>query len=415
MTGNMPQWILYLFCFEILCFSGGQRFDVEYQIPTLSIWLVTCFIAYLNRERDYKIEEWLVGVAFTLFLMGWMLLSTVVVNNFSDFFFLSYLLFPLGMVISLYSFDFYKVRDCLLRLLSLIMVISIMVHIGYNLEIIPGELEGDAEKPLTMSLYFFNVGWGVLIENTLTRFSSIYWEPGQCQIVIMYVLVLFTDDIQKHIYDIVYLLKKYGILLLSILLTGSTTGYIVFALYVSSLLLFNGNMLNQKKILPLFLSALLSIGIFAFFYLSDVVQSKLELSESISDENSYAIRMADNIACFTVAMEHPVFGLGVNSAELNAELDSYGNTTASNGWLFSAAQMGFVYIIVMIIAMYLNIRKMNFGMLAVVPLLILILSQANEYATFLPIMWIYCCSFGTYHNDIDEEQYPDIEITRNDS
>jgi hypothetical protein len=394
----MPNWILYLFCFEILCFSGGQRFDVENQIPTLLIWLVTCFTAFLKSEREYKIEEWLIGVIPMLFLMVWMLISTVVVNIFSDFFFLSYLLFPVGMIISLYSFDFYKVRDCLLRLLSLIMLISIIVHIGYNLEIIPAELEGDADKTLEMSLFFFNVGWGDFENIPLTRFSSIYWEPGQCQIVIMYVLVLFTDDIQKHIYDIGYLMKRYGILLLSILLTGSTTGYIVFALFVSGLLLFNANMLNQRRILPLFLSAILAIGIFSFFYLSDVVQSKLELSESLNDENSYAIRMADNIACFTVAVENPVFGMGVNSAELNAELEGYGNTTASNGWLFSAAQMGFVYIIVMIVAMYMNIRKMNFGILTVVPLIILILSQANEYATYFPITWMYCCPFGTYQN-----------------
>lgn len=394
----MPKWILYLFCFEILCFSGGQRFDVENQIPTLLIWLVTCFIAFLNSEREYRIEEWFVGVIPVLFLMVWMLISTVVVNIFSDFFFLSYLLYPLGMVISLYSFDFYKVRDCLLRLLSLIMIVSIIVHIGYNLEIIPAELEGDADKTLAMSLYYFNVGWGNFENIPLTRFSSIYWEPGQCQIVIMYVLVLFSDDIQNHIYDIAYLLKKYSILLLSILLTGSTTGYIVFALFVSGLLLFNGNMLNQRRILPLFLSAILAIGIFSFFYLSDVVQSKLELSESLNDENSYAVRMADNFACFSVAIENPVFGLGVNSAELNAELEAYGNTTASNGWLFSAAQMGFVYIIVMIVAMYMNIRRMNFGILTIVPLIILILSQANEYATYLPIAWMYCCPFGTYQD-----------------
>lgn len=379
---------------------------MENQIPTLLIWLVTCFTAFLNSEKEFRIDEWLIGVIPVLFLMGWMLFSTVVINIFSDFFFLSYLLFPVGMVISLYSFDFYKVRDCLLRLLSLIMLVSIIVHIGYNLEIIPAELDGDADKTLAMSLYFFNVGWGSFENIPLTRFSSIYWEPGQCQIVIMYVLVLFSDDIQNHIYDIAYLLKKYGILLLSILLTGSTTGYIVFALFVSGLLLFNGNMLNQRRILPIFLSAILAIGVFTFFYLSDVVQSKLELSESLSDENSYAIRMADNIACFTVAIEHPVFGMGVNSAELNAELETYGNTTASNGWLFSAAQMGFVYIIVMFVAMCMNLRKMNFGILTIVPLIILILSQANEYATYLPITWIYCCPFGTYQkNSIDEEQY----------
>ena len=395
----MQNWILYIFCFEILCFSGGQRFDVENQIPTLLIWLVTCFTAFLNSEIEYRIEEWFVGVIPVLFLMVWMLISTVVVNIFSDFFFLSYLLYPMGIVISLYCFDFYKVRDCLLRLLSLIMLVSIIVHIGYNLEIIPAELDGDADKTLAMSLYFFNVGWGSFENIPLTRFSSIYWEPGQGQIVIMYVLVLFSDDIQNHIYDIAYLLKKYGILLLSILLTGSTTGYIVFALFVSGLLLFNGNMLNQRRILPIFLSAILAIGIFSFFYLSDVVQAKLELSESLNDDNSYAIRMADNLACFTVAIDNPIFGMGINSVELNAELEAYGNTTASNGWLFSAAQMGFVYIIVMFIAMYMNIRKMNFGILTIVPLIILILSQANEYATYFPITWMYCCPFGTYQNE----------------
>lgn len=401
----MPNWVLYLFCLEILCFSGGQRFDVENQIPTLLIWLATCVVAFLNSEKEYRIEEWLVGVIPVLFMMGWMLISTVVVNIFSDFFFLSYLLFPVGAIISLYSFDFYKVRDCLLKLLSLIMVVSIVVHIGYNLEIISAESEGDADMTLEMALYFFNVGWGDFENIPLTRFSSIYWEPGQCQIVIMYVLVLFADDIQEHIYDILYLLKKYGILLLSILLTGSTTGYIVFALYVSGLLMFNVNMLSQRRILPLFLSAILAIGIFSFFYLSDVVQSKLELSESLSDNNSYAIRLADNLACFTVAVENPIFGLGVNSVELNAELEAYGNSTASNGWLFSAAQMGFVYIIVMFVAMYMNIRKMNFGILTIVPLIILILSQANEYATYFPITWMYCCPFGTYQkSSIDEEQ-----------
>ena len=55
------------------------------------------------------------------------------------------------------------------------MVVSILVHIGYNLEIIPAELEGDAEKPLTMSLYFFNVGWGSFESIPLTRYISFFY------------------------------------------------------------------------------------------------------------------------------------------------------------------------------------------------------------------------------------------------
>lgn len=368
-------------------------------MPILIVWLLTCSGIYFMKEFEYDWENWLKGSCFVLLLMGWTLLSTIVFNQLSDFSFLSYILFPLGMIIALPCFDFYSIRECLLKLLSGLMVISIVVHIGYNLEIFSAELIDGEENVIAMSLYFFNVGWGSLDFISFTRFSSIYWEPGQCQIVIMYVLVLFSDDIQKHIYDIVYLLKKYGILLFAILFTGSTTGYIVFALFISSLLLFNGDVLSQRRIMPIFISAILAAGVFAFFYYSDVVQSKLELSESLNDENSFAIRMADNIACFTVAIEHPIFGLGVSSYELNAELATYGNTTASNGWFYSAAQMGFVYIVIMFVAMYLNIRRMNFKLLAGIPLLILILSQANEYATFFPLMWLYCCPFGCY----DEE------------
>lgn len=395
----MQNWVLYVFCFEILCFSGGQRFYVENNMPILIVWLLTCSGIYFMKEFEYDWENWLKGSCFVLLLMGWTLLSTIVFNQLSDFSFLSYILFPLGMIIALPCFDFYSIRECLLKLLSGLMVISIVVHIGYNLEIFSAELIDGEENVIAMSLYFFNVGWGSLDFISFTRFSSIYWEPGQCQIVIMYVLVLFSDDIQKHIYDIVYLLKKYGILLFAILFTGSTTGYIVFALFISSLLLFNGDVLSQRRIMPIFISAILAAGVFAFFYYSDVVQSKLELSESLNDENSFAIRMADNIACFTVAIEHPIFGMGVNSAELNAELSTYGNTTASNGWLYSAAQMGFVYIAIMFVAMYVNLRRMNFRLLTGIPLLILILSQANEYATFFPLMWLYCCPFGSY----DEE------------
>ncbi len=394
----MQNWILYVFCLEILCFSGGQRFYVEHNLTFLLIWIVTCVAVFIKKEYDYgtDIVEWFHGACPIILLICWTLLSTIVVNQVVDFSFLSYIIFPLGMILALSYFDFYQLRQCLLKLLSYLLGVSILVHIGYNIDLVSAELIDDGEKVIAMSLYFFNVGWGEIESVSITRFSSIYWEPGQCQIVIMYVLVLFSDDIQNHIYDILYLLKKYGVLLIAILLTGSTTGYIVFALFISGLLLFNMSLLSQKRIMPFFIAVILSFCILSLFYFSDVVQSKFAQGESISDDNSFAIRMADNISCLTVAIENPFFGLGVNSEALNAELSSYGNTTGSNGWLFSAAQMGFVYIIIMFFAMYVNIKLMNFRLLTGIPLLILIFSQANEYATFFPLMWLFCCPYGSY-------------------
>ena len=65
----MQNWILYIFCFEILCFSGGQRFYVENNMPILIVWLLTCSGIYFMKEFEYDWENWLKGSCFVLLLI----------------------------------------------------------------------------------------------------------------------------------------------------------------------------------------------------------------------------------------------------------------------------------------------------------------------------------------------------------
>ena len=86
-------------------------------------------------------------------------------------------------------FDFENFRFKLLKYLAYLSFISIIVQVwhdyfglGSTFVNIPGN-DGWA-----MSLYFFNTEWG---EN---RLASIFWEPGQYQIVLIFVMGLFYKE-----------------------------------------------------------------------------------------------------------------------------------------------------------------------------------------------------------------------------
>lgn len=389
----MNSFWLYIFCLEILCFSGGLRFIAIPQV-TLVVWGITSGVLFYKGIIINK--RWFSESIIIWLLMIWVLLSTLVVNEKNDNTFLKYIIFPMGMALAHSCLDFYKFRNALLKTANILLLISIIVHVGYNLDIIPSQEIIINDKPRIMSLYLFNVKWdiGSSVMFPITRFSSIYWEPGQCQIVIMYIIVLFSDVIKNKFHDFRFLLKHFGVLFLSIILTGSTTGYIVMALYIIAISFINNNKktIVRQNVLY-FIFAICSVYA---FWTTDVVQGKLEQSDTKIEATSLSIRMADNVACFNVTIQNPIFGLGVNSKELNRRLLQEGDTTSSNGWLFSSAQLGFVYLILLFTSMYIQIRKMQLCIPPFMLLIILIISQANEAATYFPYMWLYGCPYGSY-------------------
>ena len=246
-----------------------------------------------------------------------------------------------------------------------------------------------------MCCYFFNVDWG---EN---RLSSIYWEPGQFQIVIMFVLCLFIDEL-RDFSRLRQNIRKFGILILAMFMTFSTTGYLSLGLLFFVVILFST--LNKKYKLLIPFSLIVSCVIAMFIWNTSVVQEKLAQSEDRSEETSYAIRMADNLALLEIAKSSPVFGEGMETRTFEVLSLKYGNRTSSNGWLWTAASNGFPYLIFMLICIYMGIRRMNLGIPNIVILGLLLLSQANEYATFFPYIFIYIFKFRDYKKLVYENK-----------
>ena len=285
-------------------------------------------------------------------------------------------------------------RNRLLHCANVILGISLVVHFLHSFGIIGASpYHFKTGEDYVMSLLIFHTEWGEISTpiGRIYRFSSVFWEAGQAQIVVFFILMLFTDDLKKHLFNLIYILKKYGILIVAILLTGSTTGYLVFMIYGIWLILFSSASKKTKILLPFFL---LVATAFAFLiFTSSVVQEKISQSSSYSEVNSFTIRMADNLACLRAAKENPIVGLGYNTPILFTTLSKYGSLTSSNGILRAMSAFGILVISFILYIMGKRIRQMNFGIPSILLLSCLILAQCNEYFMFFPYLFIYLFKF----------------------
>ena len=389
------DFLLYIFCLEILCFSGGLRF-IEYLTACQLIWLLTCFYMFLISSG--KILVAISKNKLIILLMSLAVISTLIVNDRADNSFSYFITFPLGMILALPYLEFRTFRAALLKSLSVLLALSLIVYLGNNLHLLPTK-EYFFNEPRKVCMFFFSI-WGEKELGFLPfyRFCSIYWEPGMCQIVIMFIMILFTDVIRRNVFNYIFLLRKFGLLILSIILTGSTMGYLVLTIYYSCLVIFNPFVFKYKLLIPVF--GILGVSIFFLvFSYSSIVQDKIG-DDAYDTNKSTVTRLNDNIACLNVAINNPFFGLGVKSKNLEKELSSEGNVTSSNGWLYTAAQIGFFYFFLLLLKIYGNLKKMGLGIPTLLPFILLLMSQSNEAMTYFPYMWIYACTFISYDNNI---------------
>lgn len=384
------SWIDVI-CIESLLFSGSQVIG-RYMSILLMVWVTTCIIAYWKSPvKDKKSLSFNKRVIIMQII--WVLATTLLFHNAITLYWTTYILFPLGAIFAnaAYGVKFY--REKLLAYLNILLLISLIIHFMHNYGLVPAVQSEDIHK---YSYYFFNVEWGTftLLGNDLFRFSSIYWEPGQLQIVLFYILLLFFDDIRDHIGDIKYIIKKFGLIFISLILTFSTTGFLCLALLMSLLVLRQPGQTSLYKKLFLGLVALYGCSLLLF---SDAVQNKVEQKESANEGTSYAIRLYENITAMEITFENPIFGLGIDTNEKQREYNSAGIDGCSNGWLQLSSMCGIPYLLSIIILLFYGTYRMTHSYIdSIIVSSILVLSQANEGVTAFPYVWLYVYKFSRF-------------------
>ena len=374
----MKKYLEQILVAEFLLFSGGIVFCQLYPNLVLVLFVLTSFLYYsLYVKRNSK--SIFHNLKILLCLILWILLvQFVFVGERSNNRDLVYILNPLGVFFVLSTISFSRFRRILLRILTILCAISIIVQIGYVLKIFPTSsliLPGKF-TPYYMCFYFFNVGWG----GETSRLSSIYWEPGQFQIIILYTLCLFVDQL-RILSEWKKSLKKFGILVLALLMMS------VF---------FYSKAKKKKNLLTYLMTGIVGLFIALALWNSDTVQDKLNQRNDVSERTSYAIRMSDNLACLNITLSSPIYGYGIDTKSIKRQLIINESETSSNGWLYTSACLGIPYLLFLLICIYKRLRDMNLGIPVVVIWAVLVLSQCNEYATFFPITYMYIFKFVNY-------------------
>lgn len=373
------ETLKYVCVLLMILLSGAIRFYLEWGIIFIPLMLLFGIWLFLRTEEKQN------NILNALIILLYPLINVLVINPdlTSNFAYSCLLILASGFFI-ISSFEFVDFREKWLQCVKWLCIISIPIQVLHDIGLIP--TGGTDIRGNLTTLFFFNCDWG------FSRLSSIYWECGQFQIVLIYTLLMFTDElVQWNNYQL--LIKKFGVIVFALLMTQSTTGYICLMLLVASLFVFsqNGNMSRRNKILLMF--PLLMV----FFVIvnSSAIQEKILQSQNteIDNKSSTAIRLQDNLALIDIILESPYVGFGLETARL-ADRQYYNDSiTSSNGWLYSTASLGAVYVLVFILLMYFRIRENPRGIPALIILGICFVSQCNEYIIFLPYMLPFLYEF----------------------
>ncbi len=393
----ISKCILHLAIIELLISSGASYIINTFLgngSVTVSVYVLTCLLYYITKD-NVKISQ--NNRKKFLFITIWIITVTVIFGQGNhNSLFLTFILYAFGTLLLLSSTDFLIFRKLLLIYLSILSIISILVLLGHDyFGLFPSKPFVYPGGDVANYSYVFNMNALISKSENSHRLASIYWEPGQYQIVILFVMGLFADewsDIKEWKRNV----KKFGILVMALLMTISTMAYLMLMLML--IIIFVRVGVKQFKYLAVYL--LLGLAAFSYLYNSDAIQNKIEEREDDNQESSYVIRMGDNLGCLMVTLEDPLTGFGIGSSVLESRLFSQGSITSSNGWLYGSAQLGIPYIIFLWLCMWKNLKRMNPHTNTFLMFLLLVITQSNEAIIYFPYIFMYVFSFPKPKVDI---------------
>lgn len=366
----------------LLC-SGSRFYYLAFSNITIPLFLVTSGLLWYISGGGRNLIRYNFNIAFII--TAWTLLVNVLIHDdVTTNLYLTLIFYSLSTCFAISVLDFYWFREKLLKYLNVLCFISIIVQIMSILGL-PSRVVSINGFTWTMTLGIFNCNWG---GNIINRMASIYWEPGVFQIVLIYVLCLFSDQYSKMSY-IRANINKFILPIICLLWTQSTVGYFAFAILVLGISM---SIAKAKKDKMKYMVIVLS-GFTVIYYIinSNAVQDKFDSSsESYA---SYTIRYADNMALLKMSSEKPITGYGMDSKKYLKRSFQLDNNTASNGWLYNTATNGVVLTLLFIVFIWCGIRRFKGHIHPIFIFLSLFVSQCNEYIMFFPTIFMFIYKF----------------------
>ncbi|WP_205450076.1 O-antigen ligase family protein [Clostridium botulinum] len=236
---------------------------------------------------------------------------------------------------------------------------------------------------------YHTFGW----QTSFHRNSGMFWEPGAYQIFLNLALIFMLDMGLYGKRDKI----KIIILIITILTTKSTTGYIVLLIILSNYFYINIKFKYKfSKSLIVIIIAMMLIIIFPIFSKIEVVDNKIN-----KDNISFNIRYNDFLESINIIKEYPMKGLGILSDKFKMIEESKNIHNNSNGVLYLTCMLGCTFSIIFYFIMFKNSRYLLKITNNIIFIIVVLLFHLTEVIVFMPIGLVFMFRFN--NNLVEDE------------
>ena len=210
---------------------------------------------------------------------------------------------------------------------------------------------------------YYTVGWrnvGIFHRN-----AGLFLEPGSHQIFINFALLFLLISQKELQYSKCKYISKLLILIITLLTTQSTTGYMCFAVIMVAVVLMNKstNLIEGKFAKWIKIGAVISLIVLV------LVESNTQVIEDkfagmYNGHSSAKTRLNDTLAGYRLALSNPLFGYGIFGESTISILADEGVTNISNGMAAFLMGAGLVLGVFFLAWTYIRMKKaMPYGRL----------------------------------------------------
>lgn len=374
-----------LFCFIavlliVLC-SNSVYFHQVYGKVTTIIFLIFSIMYFLINNnfiiRISKHNLCLFCIIFiTVFFSSLVNYSNIINLNLLIIFFC----FLISMLLLMESITFSVFSHYYVFIITLLSIISLIVFYLYEFGIL-FSTNIKVGKIIYVMCFWENMGWGY----NYHRIAGIFWEGGAYQIFINYALLLKFEQLTRKKATLTDLLQII-IMSYTLILTRSTSGYLVFAILIIlyfSKIKFSNNFEKRHKYIKIMIG-LVPVALFVISIIfSNVVQNKF----SIRNE-SYVVRTDNFYQSISTILDYPLFGVGYYTEYANSRLG-----INSNGILEMGVFLGVPIIALYIYSYYFKYKEVNFSIPFLFFLLFILFENSTECILSFPISYIFIFEF----------------------
>jgi len=367
---NNPKTLAILFLAILILFSFKRKFNSKNLIIFSVLSFAIILNALINRNSNIEVSNVINYIIKMFFIM-------LLCNNMEQK-------------------DF---KEKFINIMFILSIISIFcfVYSEFNLNnplpFTKNETFGSSSFVYTP---YFTFGW----ITSFHRNAGMFWEPGAFQIFINIALLFLLDKKSLNRNNII----QGAILLLTLITTKSTTGYIIFTIiflnYVYNLIVkFNLikikgiNSKNKSIVVVFIIAVVISIGLLN----SDVITKKFN-----ADSPSFSIRQNDIFGTIDIIKERPLLGYGILSQDLLDMQNNRNIGSNSNGILYFTAMVGVVISGMIFYIIFRNLKYLCKNLNYKVIMLVIILFNVTEVIVFMPIALIFLFRFNeeTNHQEV---------------